>query len=112
MREFGIIHTRYWTWAQEVGLDESARTIGMYPEIPLDKIKFVGNTAGTGSRMCLISKDMREYAEKISKNARYYELAIDPNFQSEYIRATFLPHEDLDKQPIVANMLRKLGRIK
>lgn len=91
---------------------ESARTIGMYPEVSLERIKFVGNTAGTGSRMCLISKHMREYAEKISETVRYYELAVDPNFQSEYIKATFLPHQDLSKQPIVARMLRRLGRIK
>ncbi|MCW4052604.1 MAG: ASKHA domain-containing protein [Candidatus Bathyarchaeota archaeon] len=90
---------------------ESARIIGMYPEFPLEKIQFVGNTAGTGSRMCLLSKEMREYAERISKEAQYYELAVDPNFQSEYIKATFLPHQDLSRQPIVTEMLRKLGRI-
>ena len=90
---------------------ESARTIGMYPEFPLEKIQFVGNTAGTGSRMCLLSKEMREYAERISKEAQYYELGVDPNFQSEYIKATFLPHQDHSRQPIVTEMLRKLGRI-
>ena len=91
---------------------ESARTIGMYPEVPLERIRFVGNTAGTGSRMCLVSKDMRNYAEKISTTVRYYELAVDPDFQSEFISATFLPHRDLSKQPIVTEMLRKLGRMK
>ncbi len=91
---------------------ESARTIGMYPEFPLDKIQFVGNTAGSGSRMCLLSKEMREYAERISKETKYYELAVDPNFQSEYIKATFLPHQDQSRQPIVTEMLRRLGCIK
>lgn len=90
---------------------ESARTIGMYPEVPLERIKFVGNTAGTGSRMCLISNDMRKYAEIVSKTVQYYELGVDPNFQEEYIKATFLPHKDLDRQPIVAETLRRLGRL-
>jgi len=36
---------------------ENARTIGMYPELPLDRVEFVGNIAGTGSQMCLISKN-------------------------------------------------------
>ena len=90
---------------------ENARTIGMYPEVPLEKIKFVGNTAGTGSRMCLLSEEMREYAEEISKSVRYYELAVDPNFQSEYIKAMFLPHQDLSRQPIITEKLRRLGRI-
>jgi uncharacterized 2Fe-2S/4Fe-4S cluster protein (DUF4445 family) len=90
---------------------ESARTIGMYPEFPLNKIQFVGNTAGTGSRMVLLSKEMREYAERISKDTKYYELAVDPNFQTEYLKATFIPHQDQSRQPIVTEMLRKLGRI-
>lgn len=91
---------------------ESARAIGMYPEVPLERIKFVGNTAGTGSRMCLISKDLREYAERISMTARYYELAVDPDFKSEFIKATFFPHQDLSRQPVVTEMLRRLGHIK
>jgi uncharacterized 2Fe-2S/4Fe-4S cluster protein (DUF4445 family) len=91
---------------------ESARTIGLYPEIPLERIKFVGNTAGTGSRMCLVSKDMREYAERISKMVKYYELAADPDFQSEFVKATVIPHSDLNKHPAIAAMLRRLGRIK
>lgn len=91
---------------------ESARTIGMYPEVPLKRVRFVGNTAGTGSRMCLVSEDMREYAERISTTVHYYELANDSDFQTEYIKATFLPHQDLSKQPIVTKMLRRLGRIK
>jgi len=91
---------------------ESARTIGMYPEVPIERIKFVGNTAGTGSRMCLISKDMREYAEEISARVHYYELASDVDFQNEYVQAMFLPHRDLSKQPILTEILRRLGRIK
>lgn len=30
MREYGAIHTRYWTWAQEVGLSDSAKLLGAY----------------------------------------------------------------------------------
>ena len=91
---------------------ESARTIGMYPEVPIERIKFVGNTAGTGSRMCLISKDMREYAEEIATKVHYYELASDKDFFKEYLKATFIPHQDLSRQPIVTEMLRRFGRIK
>ena len=34
---------------------ESARLIGMYPEISQEKIKFIGNAAGTGARFMLLS---------------------------------------------------------
>jgi len=91
---------------------ENARTIGMYPEIPLDRVEFVGNIAGTGSRMCLISKEERQYAEKISTTVRYHELAADKDFQREYINALYLPHKDLDRYPDTVDLLRRLGRIK
>ncbi len=90
---------------------EAARTIGMYPEIPLDRINFVGNIAGTGARMSLISEEMREYAEKISKTVKYFELAIDPDFQREYVNSMYFPHADLKKFPNTAELLRRLGRI-
>ena len=91
---------------------ENARAVGMYPEVSLERTKFVGNTAGTGSRMCLISKEMREYAEAISTKVHYYELACDTDFQGEYMKAMFLPHQELSRQPILTEMLRRLGRIK
>jgi uncharacterized 2Fe-2S/4Fe-4S cluster protein (DUF4445 family) len=91
---------------------ENARTIGMYPELPLEKVTFVGNVAGTGSRMCLLSKEEREYAEKISKTVKYHELAADKDFQTEYLNAMYFPHKDLSKYPDTVNLLRRLGRIK
>jgi len=89
---------------------ENARTIGMYPELPLEKVVFVGNIAGTGSRMCLISREEREYAGKISKTVKYHELAADKDFQTEYINALYLPHKDLSKYPDTVDLLRRLGR--
>ena len=91
---------------------ENARTIGMYPELSYDRVEFVGNIAGTGSRMCLISKEEREYAEKIARIAKYHELAVDKDFQKEFIDALYFPHKNLDKYPDTADLLRKLGRIK
>ncbi|MEM2466668.1 MAG: ASKHA domain-containing protein [Candidatus Bathyarchaeia archaeon] len=91
---------------------ESARIIGIIPEIPLEKIIFVGNTAGTGARMCLISKEEREYAERISEKVKYVELAAAKDFQNEYIKAMYFPHMDLSKYPETVELLRRLGRIK
>jgi len=91
---------------------ENARTIGIYPEISIEKIHFVGNTAGTGARMCLASKDMREYAEEISKKVKYFELAADPDFQTEYINSIYLPHVNLNKYPITKGLLQRLGSLR
>jgi uncharacterized 2Fe-2S/4Fe-4S cluster protein (DUF4445 family) len=89
---------------------ESARVIGMYPEISLERIEFAGNLAGTGARMTLTSSEMREYAEEISSKVKYYELAVDENFQKEYINSLYLPHSDLSKYPKTVELLRRYGQ--
>ena len=70
----------------------SARSIGLIPEIPLSRIKNVGNAAGTGVKMALLSMIKRKMAEDIAKKAQYYELATAPNFLSEYGNSMFFPY--------------------
>jgi uncharacterized 2Fe-2S/4Fe-4S cluster protein (DUF4445 family) len=59
----------------------------LLPDIPTEKIKFVGNTAITGAKMALISKETRNEAEQIAKKARYLELTSDPDFNQEFTKA-------------------------
>lgn len=89
---------------------ESARTIGMYPEVPLSKVRVVGNAAGTGARMALISKSIRLKAEEISRRVNYVELGAEPDFQNEFLNSQFIPYADLTKYPETTSMLEKLGR--
>jgi uncharacterized 2Fe-2S/4Fe-4S cluster protein (DUF4445 family) len=70
----------------------SARTIGMYPDIPLGRISFVGNTAGSGARMALLSKDKLKEAQQIAKTLKCVELAAQPDFQKEFIDSLYIPH--------------------
>jgi len=70
---------------------ENAKIIGLIPDVPTEKIKFVGNTAVTGAKMALASKEMRKKAEQITDKVRYLELANDPDFNKEFIKALFLP---------------------
>lgn len=90
---------------------ENARTIGMYPEVPIERIKFVGNAAGTGARMALISEEERDYAERISRTVKYIELANDPGFQLEYVNSTYFPHKRLDLYPITTDLLKRTGAL-
>lgn len=78
---------------------ESAINIGMYPDVPVDRIKFIGNAAGSGARMALKSTDVRDLAESLSKKVEYVELAAERNFQNEFAQAMFLPHRDLSRFP-------------
>jgi len=89
---------------------ESAQIIGMYPEIPLDRVQFVGNAAGSGARMALLSTDVRRLAEDVAKRVRYLELGADPDFQKEFLKATHLPHMELKRFPNVVRFLKGKAR--
>jgi uncharacterized 2Fe-2S/4Fe-4S cluster protein (DUF4445 family) len=77
----------------------SAIRIGMYPDVPVERIKFIGNAAGSGARMCLKSTKMRDLADKLSRKVEYIELAAEKDFQQEFAQAMFLPHRDLSRFP-------------
>lgn len=70
---------------------ESVRTIGMFPEVGNDRVHEVGNAAGTGARIALISLPKREEAERMARATKYYELAADPAFVGTYARAMLFP---------------------
>ena len=73
---------------------ENAKLIGLVPDVPTEKIRFVGNTALSGAKMSLISEDARKTAEELSRKVRYIELASDTEFHKEFADATFIPHKD------------------
>lgn len=66
---------------------KSAMSIGMFPPLPLQRFKQVGNAAGTGARQMLISATRRREAEAIVDRVRYIELTAHPNFSDVYMSA-------------------------
>ncbi len=78
---------------------DNAKIIGLLPDIPRKRMKFVGNAAGAGSRMTLISRGLRQTAISISRKTSYVELALEPDFQNEFTMAMFFPHRDLGRFP-------------
>jgi uncharacterized 2Fe-2S/4Fe-4S cluster protein (DUF4445 family) len=75
--------------------------IGMLPDVPMDKIHFVGNTSIAGAKVVLLSRQALETAEKIADSMAYFDLMSHPNYMDEFIRAKFLPHTDLSLFPSV-----------
>jgi uncharacterized 2Fe-2S/4Fe-4S cluster protein (DUF4445 family) len=74
---------------------ESAIRIGMIPEFHLGSIEQVGNAAGMGARMALISKTSRREIQELRDMIQYVELATDPEYQKAYLGAMMFPHMDL-----------------
>lgn len=71
-----------------------AVAIGLLPDIPLEKIKFIGNSSLTGARSCLLSENAFETCLNISRSMTNIELSTYQPFTNEYIAALFLPHTD------------------
>jgi uncharacterized 2Fe-2S/4Fe-4S cluster protein (DUF4445 family) len=67
---------------------ESAVAIGMFPTLPLDHFKQVGNAAGTGARLALISRSQRQKAQQIAVRDSYIELACIPDFNRKFAEAS------------------------
>jgi uncharacterized 2Fe-2S/4Fe-4S cluster protein (DUF4445 family) len=88
---------------------ESAKIVGLIPDVPTERIEFVGNTAIMGAKMALVSKKAMKTAEKLSWKIRYRELATMPEFSRELIDAIFIPHKDLKRFPSVAKYIDKVS---
>jgi len=86
---------------------QSARTIGMFPDVPIQSVQFVGNTAGSGARMALLSTQMRRVAEEIARRIEYIELGADPDFHKEFLNATYFPHKETERFPNVMRLMEK-----
>ena len=66
---------------------QSGIEIGMLPRIDRNRYRQVGNAAGSGARMALLSLDQRTRAIQIAKSIEYIELTIEKDFSSFFARA-------------------------
>jgi len=76
--------------------------IGMLPDVPIRKIKFVGNTSIAGAKTVLLSREAMRVAEEIAEGMTYFDLMSHSGYMDEFIRASFLPHTDLSLFPSAA----------
>ncbi|MCS7136635.1 MAG: ASKHA domain-containing protein [Nitrososphaerota archaeon] len=73
----------------------SAKTIGLYPDVELSRVRIVGNAAGAGARAMLLSKTLRGFAQEVARKIEYVELAAEPEFQKEFIKMMPIPERDV-----------------
>ncbi|MCX5812005.1 MAG: ASKHA domain-containing protein [Proteobacteria bacterium] len=71
---------------------QSGIDIGMFPSVDRHCFRQVGNAAGAGARMALLSVAQRERAARIAQQIEYIELSSEKKFQSEFTRALFFGH--------------------
>jgi uncharacterized 2Fe-2S/4Fe-4S cluster protein (DUF4445 family) len=68
----------------------SAILIGMLPSLPLNCFHQIGNVAGMGARLALISLSQRKGAQIAASQIKYIELASAPYFEKTFIQASYL----------------------
>jgi uncharacterized 2Fe-2S/4Fe-4S cluster protein (DUF4445 family) len=78
---------------------ERAILMGMFPDIPREKYRFIGNGALGGARLALISAKKRKEVSSIFDRMTYIELSTDTQFYDEFSSSLFIPHTDLGRFP-------------
>jgi uncharacterized 2Fe-2S/4Fe-4S cluster protein (DUF4445 family) len=70
---------------------ESALAIGLLPRLPNAKYAQVGNAAGVGAKMALLSLKERQRQQQIMKRTGYIELTTQAGFNSRFARSMMFP---------------------
>ena len=68
----------------------NAISVGMFPDIPAQRFRQVGNAAGMGATQALISNNHRQLIKDVIKDVEYVELTTYKNFQDEFVKAMYL----------------------
>ena len=79
----------------------SAITIGMLPDLPLEKYRPLGNSSLAGAALALTSADFEEEIDYIRDRITYLELNVNQEFMNRFSAAKFLPHTNVSLFPSV-----------
>ncbi len=75
--------------------------IGLLPDIPQDRLRFVGNTSIAGAKLAALSSDCYDELFQIASRMTYFELSTAPRFMDEFVAACFFPHTNVEMFPSV-----------
>ncbi len=84
---------------------EQGIILGLIPDVPREKFRYIGNSSLMGSYMIAVSQDYRRRQLELSRRMTYLELNTNPGYMDQYTGALFLPHTDLTRFPTVAREL-------
>ncbi len=124
LRTKGAIYAGFSVLVQSVGLEladveqvliagafgqyinvEKAIQIGLLPDMPWDRFRYLGNTSALGAFYSLVSRPMRRAVIEVARKMTYLELSADNTFYDQFMSALFLPHTDLAAFPSVMRVL-------
>jgi uncharacterized 2Fe-2S/4Fe-4S cluster protein (DUF4445 family) len=74
---------------------ESAKIIGLVPDVDVDKIIAVGNSAGEGAKIALLSYRERQVAFELPSRIEYVELSGRSDFNDAFVEVLRFPDLEL-----------------
>jgi uncharacterized 2Fe-2S/4Fe-4S cluster protein (DUF4445 family) len=77
----------------------SAITIGMLPDLPLDRYHSLGNSSLGGATRILEDSGCFDRVDRIRDGITYMELNVNQAFMNRFSAARFLPHTDTTRFP-------------
>ena len=80
---------------------DNAVAIGLLPDLPRERLHFLGNTAFAGACRALLRRDARLDLQWLARRMTNFELSTVPGYMDRYVSSLFLPHTDLSLFPSV-----------
>lgn len=80
---------------------KEAVTIGLLPDVPHERVRFIGNSSVAGAKLAAVCHECYEEAHALAKRMTYFELSTDPTFMDQFVSACFFPHTDIERFPSV-----------
>jgi uncharacterized 2Fe-2S/4Fe-4S cluster protein (DUF4445 family) len=74
-----------------------AISIGLIPNMPKEKISFVGNTSIRGAKLVALYEEASDKIYELRQTTTYYDLMGADDYVEEFKKALFLPHTDIEQ---------------
>ena len=84
----------------------NAVSIGMFPDVELERFHYIGNSSLAGAYAMALSKHAKDKVFELAQSMTYMELSTTPGYMDEFVAACFLPHTNASLFPSVADGAR------
>ena len=84
---------------------EKAVAIGLLPELPVERFRFIGNASLSGARIASVSRGFYAKTQTVARSMTNIELSGNTQFMDEFMAAMFLPHTDEKAFPEVMKVI-------
>ena len=82
-----------------------AMVLGLLPDCDVDRVAAVGNAAGVGALMVLLSATARTEVEAVTARIEKVETAVEAAFQEHFVAAMALPHATIPYPHLAARVM-------